>query len=130
LLKRGCFGQLSKYVSQIRIRFQAIGLGGFDQAVQVGAGGGTLLAGRKEPVFSADHKRAYCIFRRVVVDGILAVVPDELVWKHLKADMVGRMVTTGKADFKSKVVSSMRHLQNNPAKICSFYQKPSLQYSA
>ena len=37
--------------------------------------------------------------------------PDELVWKHLKADTVGRMVTTGKADFKSKVVSSMRSLQ-------------------
>src|SRR5450631_3867800 len=34
--------------------------------------------------------------------------PDELVWKHLKADTVGRMVTTSKADFKSKVVSSMR----------------------
>lgn len=56
--------------------------------------------------------------------------PDELVWKHLKADTVGRMVTTGKADFKSKVVSSMRRLQNNPAKIRAFYQKPSLQYAA
>ena len=56
--------------------------------------------------------------------------PDELVWKHLKADTVGRMVTTGKADFKSKVVSSMRSLQNNPDKIRSFYQKPSLKYAA
>jgi transposase len=56
--------------------------------------------------------------------------PDELVWKHLKADTVGRMVVTGKADFKSKVVSSMRGLQRNPAKICSFFQKPSLQYAA
>jgi hypothetical protein len=25
--------------------------------------------------------------------------PDELVWKHLKADTLGRMVTTSKADF-------------------------------
>ena len=56
--------------------------------------------------------------------------PDELVWKHLKADTVGRMVTTGKADFKSKVASSMRRLQKNPRKICSFYQKPSLKYAA
>jgi transposase len=56
--------------------------------------------------------------------------PDELVWKHLKADTVGRMVTTGKADFKSKVVSSMRRLQKNPAKIRAFYRKPSLQYAA
>src|ERR1022692_790656 len=56
--------------------------------------------------------------------------PDELVWKHLKADTVGRMVTTGKADFKSKVTSSMRSLQKNPEKIASFFQKPSLRYAA
>ncbi len=56
--------------------------------------------------------------------------PDELVWKHLKADTVGRMVTIGKPDFKSKVVSSMRSLQNNPEKIRAFYQKPSLKYAA
>lgn len=56
--------------------------------------------------------------------------PDELVWKHLKADTVGRMVTTGKADFKSKVTASMRSLQKRPAKIRAFYQKPSLKYAA
>jgi transposase len=56
--------------------------------------------------------------------------PDELVWKHLKADTVGRIVTTSKADFKSNVVSSMRSLQKNPKKIRSFFQKPSLQYAA
>jgi transposase len=56
--------------------------------------------------------------------------PDELVWKHLKADTVGRMAVTGKADFKSKVVSSMRKLQRSPRKICSFFRKPSLQYAA
>jgi transposase len=56
--------------------------------------------------------------------------PDELVWKHLKADTVGRMVVTSKADFKGKVVSSMRSLQRNPTKICSFFRKPSLQYAA
>jgi transposase len=55
--------------------------------------------------------------------------PDELVWKHLKADTVGRMVTTNKADFKSKVVSSMRSLQKRPEKIRAFYQKPSLKYA-
>ncbi|MBD5605013.1 MAG: IS630 family transposase, partial [Candidatus Eremiobacteraeota bacterium] len=47
--------------------------------------------------------------------------PDELVWKHLKADTVGRMVVTGKDDFKTKVVSSMRSLQRNPTKISSFF---------
>ena len=56
--------------------------------------------------------------------------PDELVWKNLKADTVGRMVTTNKIDFKGNVVSSMRKLQNNPEKIRSFFQKPSLKYAA
>jgi transposase len=56
--------------------------------------------------------------------------PDELVWKHLKADTVGRMVVTSKADFKTKVIGSMRSLQKNPDKIRSFYQKPTLRYAA
>jgi DDE superfamily endonuclease/Winged helix-turn helix len=56
--------------------------------------------------------------------------PDELVWKHLKADTVGRMVVIGRDDFKLKVRSSMRQLQNDPGKIISFYQKPSLKYAA
>jgi transposase len=56
--------------------------------------------------------------------------PDELVWKHLKADTVGRMSISNPADFKEKVMRSMRQLQNNPAKIMSFYQKPSLTYAA
>ena len=56
--------------------------------------------------------------------------PNELVWKHPKADTVGRMTTTDKADFKSKVVSAMRSLQKNSKKIAAFFQKPSLQYAA
>jgi transposase len=56
--------------------------------------------------------------------------PDELVWRHLKADTVGRMAVTGKTDFKRKVRSSMRRLQNDPGKIRSFYQKQSLKYAA
>ncbi len=56
--------------------------------------------------------------------------PDELVWKHLKADTVGRMVTTDKAAFKCKVVASMRSLQKRPNKISAFNQKPSLKYAA
>jgi transposase len=56
--------------------------------------------------------------------------PDELVWKHLKADTVGRMVVISRDDFKRKVRSSMRQLQNHPGKIISFFQKPSLKYAA
>jgi transposase len=56
--------------------------------------------------------------------------PDELVWKHLKADTVWRTSVTGFDDFKDKARSSMFSLQRNPAKIRSFYQKPSLKYAA
>jgi transposase len=55
--------------------------------------------------------------------------PDELVRKHLKADTVGRMAITDKADFKTKVRASMRQLPNDPEKIRSFYQKPSFKYA-
>ena len=56
--------------------------------------------------------------------------PGELVWKHLEADTVGRRTITAKDDFNRKVRSSMRQLQNDPEKICSFYRKPSLKYPA
>jgi len=56
--------------------------------------------------------------------------PDELVWKHLKADTVGRASIVSLADFRSKVKSSMLSLQRNPEKIQSFFQKPSLRYAA
>jgi transposase len=55
--------------------------------------------------------------------------PDELVWKHLKADTVGRASITNYADFKKKVKSSMLSLQRCPAKIRSFFMKPSLKYA-
>src|SRR6516162_129151 len=56
--------------------------------------------------------------------------PDELVWKHLKADTVGRASIISFGDFKYKVRSSMLSLQRSPAKIRAFFQKPSLQYAA
>lgn len=56
--------------------------------------------------------------------------PDELVWKHLKADTVGRTSITSFDEFKDKVRSSMLSLQRTPAKIRAFFQKPSLQYAA
>ena len=56
--------------------------------------------------------------------------PDELVWKHLKADTVGRTSITSFDDFREKVRSSMLSLQRSPAKIRAFFQKPSLQYAA
>jgi len=53
--------------------------------------------------------------------------PDELVWKHLKADTVGRSLITSFDDFRAKVKSSLLSLQRNPKKIRSFFQKPSLK---
>ena len=55
--------------------------------------------------------------------------PDELVGKPLKSDTVGRMAMTHKADFKAKVIASLRSLQERPDKISAFYQKPSLKYA-
>jgi len=40
------------------------------------------------------------------------------------------MTISSKEDFQNKVRSSMRQLQNDPEKIISFYQKPSLKYAA
>jgi transposase len=56
--------------------------------------------------------------------------PDELVWKHLEADTVGRAAIQSYADFKAKVKSSMQSLQRNARKIRSFFQKATLKYAA
>src|SRR6478735_7725639 len=47
--------------------------------------------------------------------------PDELVWKHLKSDTVGRTSITCLDDFRNKVKSSMLSLQRDPGKIRSFF---------
>jgi transposase len=49
--------------------------------------------------------------------------PDELVWKHLKADTVGRRAIQSYADFKGKAKSSMLSLQRNTKKIRSFTRR-------
>src|SRR3974390_1925057 len=56
--------------------------------------------------------------------------PDELVWKHLKADTVGRSAIQNYADFKAKVKSSMHSLPRNTKKIRSFFEKDTLRYAA
>jgi transposase len=53
--------------------------------------------------------------------------PDELVWKHLKADTVGRASIASLADFRRRAKSAMASLQRNPEKIRSFFRKPSLK---
>jgi transposase len=104
-----------------------------------------LMVGAKKPIYlivdgaSAHKSKKTKAFVKSLGGKLILILlppyapdtnPDELVWKHLKVDTVGRMVTTSKTDFKKNVVSSMRSLQNNPKKIRSFFQKPSLQYAA
>jgi transposase len=104
-----------------------------------------LMVGAKKPIYlivdgGSAHKSKKTRAFVATLGGKLKLIllppyapdtnPDELVWKHLKADTIGRMVTTNKADFKKKVLSSMRSLQRNPGKIRAFFQKPSLQYAA
>ena len=104
-----------------------------------------LIVGAKKPIYlivdggSAHKSKKTRAFVKSLGGKLILILlppyapdtnPDELVWKHLKADTVGRMVTTDKADFKKNVFSSMRSLQKRPAKIRSFFQKPSLKYAA
>jgi transposase len=104
-----------------------------------------LMTGAKRPIFLIVDRGPAHVAKKTksFVEGLGARLrlfylppyspdrnPDELVWKHLKDDTVGRMAITDKTDFKIKVRSSMRQLQNDPEKIRSFYQKPSLKYAA
>jgi transposase len=90
-----------------------------------------LTAGAKKPVYLIVYRGPAHIAKKTkafveTLGGMLKLfyIPpyspgrshDELVWKHLKADTIGRMVTTSKADFKTKVVASMRSLQKRPEK--------------
>jgi hypothetical protein len=56
--------------------------------------------------------------------------PDDLVWKRVKADTVGRMMITSKGELVKKVRSSLLPLQRLPSKVRSFFQKETLRYAA
>jgi transposase len=135
---------ISAITSKGHMRFMIKGKGGVNAAVFieflrrliVGASGPIFLIVDRGPAHIAKKTRRFVD----ALGGKLQLFylppyspdrnPDELVWKHLKADTVGRMVTTGKDDFKSKGRASMHSLQKKPAKIRAFYQKPSLKYAA
>jgi transposase len=56
--------------------------------------------------------------------------PDEWVWNDLKNNGIGRKVITTPAQLKKEAVSHMRHLQNSPQLIQSFFQAPTTKYAA
>jgi len=135
---------ISAVTSRGKMRFMIKEKGGVNAAVFIEFLK-RLIVGAKKPVYLIVDRGPAHIAKKTkafveTLGGMLKLFylppyspdrnPDELVWKHLKADTIGRMVTTSKAEFKTKVVASMRSLQKRPAKIRSFYQKPSLKYAA
>jgi hypothetical protein len=55
--------------------------------------------------------------------------PDDLVWTHLKADIIGRISITTLDDFRMKVKSSILSLQRNPEKVRAFFPEAFFQIS-
>jgi transposase len=142
--KRSGMSLISAITSKGKMRFMIKEKGGVNSAVFIEFLKRLMVGAKKKIYLIVDGGSAHKskMTREFVksLNGKLVLIllppyapdtnPDELVWKHLKGDTVGRMVTTGKEDFKKKVFSSMRSLQNNPKKIIGFYQKPSLRYAA
>jgi transposase len=54
--------------------------------------------------------------------------PDEWVWKHVKADRIGRAGVTGPEDLKAKALAALHRLQRLPHLIQGFFRDPSLRY--
>lgn len=73
ILHRGRLRQVFQCVAQPRIGLLAVGFGSFDQAVKLGAGGGTFGRVTEEPVLSTDDKRANGALGSVVVDRQVAM---------------------------------------------------------
>jgi transposase len=55
--------------------------------------------------------------------------PDELVWRHLKTQKIGRMAIRGPRHMKRLVISIMRRLQKLPALVRSLFHHPSTRYT-
>lgn len=54
--------------------------------------------------------------------------PDEWVWNNVKNTRLGRVVSHGKDDLKSKAIGALRRLQKAPALVRSFFLDPDLAY--
>ena len=135
---------ISAITSKGHMRFMTKNSGGVNADVFI-AFLKRLLVGAKKPIFLiVDRGPAHRAKKTKAfvgsLDGKLRLFflppyspdrnPDELVWKHLKADTVGRASISSLADFRGKIESSMRSLQRRPEKIRAFYKKPSLKYAA
>lgn len=55
--------------------------------------------------------------------------PDELVWRHVKTQRVGRYAITGPDQFRALVDQSLRRLQRLPRIVRGFFHTPELRYA-
>lgn len=68
--------QTGEHGRQVRMRFEAVRLGRFDERVQCRAGARTWHGVAEQPAFSADDKRADRILAAVVVQRDVAVLQE------------------------------------------------------
>jgi transposase len=54
--------------------------------------------------------------------------PDEWVWKNIKHDRIGRTSVHNADEFKAKIISALRRLQNMPHLVRAFFGDPDLRY--
>ena len=54
--------------------------------------------------------------------------PDEQVWNEIKNNRLGKMNITSKQEFKRKIVSELKSLQNRSDRIKSFFEMPDTKY--
>ena len=59
-------GQGAQHVAQPQIRLEAVGLGGFYQAIELGAGGRALGRVAKQPVLSSNRERPDAVFSKII----------------------------------------------------------------
>ena len=80
LVEGVCDGQFSEEMAEVGVRLKAIGLGGLDEGIEIGAGLGAMDGIGEEPVFSADDEGADGLFGEVIVErpGAIVEEADEL----------------------------------------------------
>jgi transposase len=55
--------------------------------------------------------------------------PDEHVWEEIKDKKLGRQVVQNKFDLKQKLQSALQSLQDNTARVKSFFSLPETKYA-
>jgi len=82
--------------------------------------------GQKVRQFVREHRQQLRVFFLPPYSPELN--PDEQVWNEIKNNRLGKMTITGKKDLKTKILSELRSLQKQTARILSFFQMPDTKY--